>query len=93
MSGHTQPFEWALDRLRRDFGAERVDVEVAEEGRTVRAAVRPGEGDRRPYTVILNDPILGDVNRMSDPRAFMEAEVRFAHDWLDGKSQRFRTYG
>lgn len=94
MNGITQPFEWALARLRREFGDDRVEVEVAEDGRKIRAAVASGaEADQRPYTVILNDPILGDVNRISDPRAFLDAEVGFARAWFEGKSKRFRTFG
>lgn len=92
-NGHTQPFDWALERLGREFGADRVSVKVAEDGRELTVAIAPEEGDQRPYTVVLNDPILGDVNRVADPPAFLDAEVGFARSWFAGESKRFRTYG
>jgi len=93
LNGYTQQFGWALERLRREFGEDRVEVQVAEDGRRVVAEVAPPDGDRRPYRVVLNDPILGDVNRVSDPRAFLAAEVGFARAWFEGESKRFRTWG
>jgi hypothetical protein len=92
--GQTQQFEWALDRLRREFGAERVSVEVGDDGRRVAAEVRPPDGgDRRPYRVVLADPVLGDVNLVADPHAFLDAELGFARAWFEGRSKRFRTWG
>jgi hypothetical protein len=92
-NGHIQQLEWALERLRREFGGERVAVEVGDDGRRVVADVRPPEGDRRPYRMVLADPVLGDVNRVADPPAFLDAEIGFARAWLEGKAKRFRTYG
>lgn len=92
-NGYTQQFGWALERLRREFGEPRVKVEADDEGRRLVADVAPPEGDRRPYRVVLNDPVLGDVNRVADPGAFLTAEIGFARAWFDGKSKRFRTWG
>jgi hypothetical protein len=92
-NGHIQQFEWALERLRREFGGELVAVEVDDDGRRILADVQPPEGDRRPYRVVLADPVLGDVNRVADPHAFLDAEIVFARAWFEGKAKRFRTYG
>lgn len=93
-NGYSQQFEWALDRLREEFGDERVSLEVDDGGRSVDAFVAPeGEGERDSYRVILKDPVLGDVNRVADPRAFLEAEVDSARSWCQGESKRRRTYG
>lgn len=93
-NGYSQQFEWALERLREEFGEERVSLEVGEGGRSVDAYVAPeGDGERNPYRVILKDPVLGDVNRVADPRAFVEAEVGYARSWCAGESERARTYG
>lgn len=92
-NGRTQQFEWALERLRREFGGERVEVEVGDEGGRIVAEVGPPEGEGRSYRVVLNDPVLGDVNRVADPLAFLDAEIGFARSWFEGKSRRFRTYG
>lgn len=94
MNGHTQQFEWALQRLREEFGSEQVEVEVGDEGRQVAALVHPGEGEERgPYRVMLKDPVLGDVNRISDPAAFVDAEVGHARQWVRGESKQRRTFG
>jgi|GEM_PF-4969524 len=96
-NGYGQQFEWALERLRQEFGEERVSMEVSDGGRSVDAYVAPaggGEGEGRdPYRMILKDPVLGDVNRVADPQAFVEAEVGYARSWCAGESKRARTFG
>jgi len=94
-SGHLQPFHWAVDRFAAAFGEDRVRPEISADGAQVTVAVEPGEGDPAPgpYTVILRDPVLGNANRQADPQAWLEAELRHARAWLEGKSRRKRSYG
>lgn len=95
--GYTQQFDWAVRRLREEFGDDRVSVRVEQEGEKLTAAVAGGgngddDGEREPYVVLFKDPILGDVNRISDPRAFLEGEIGNARKWLAGESRQRRTY-
>lgn len=92
-SGLSQQFDWALARLREEFGEEWVNLEVGDAGRSISAEVATAEGDRDAYRVILKDPVLGDVNRVADPVAFLEAEVGYARQWCQGESKRARTFG
>jgi hypothetical protein len=93
MNGHLQPYEWALRRLAEEFGAGTVSAVASPAGDKVAAAVAAPDGGREPYVVILRDPVLGDANQLADPPAFLAGEIRFARDWVDGKSRRSRTFG
>jgi hypothetical protein len=91
-SGTVQQYEWALGRLRDEFGDGAVEVVASPDGRQVAAAVRP-DPDREPYVVILRDPVLGNVNGLADPGAFLDAEIGYARAFLDGRSPRARSFG
>lgn len=90
IDGRLQPYEWARARLAEQFGAEAVALETSEDGRRVTATIGRPEGD--PYTVMLRDPVLGNVNGLADPQGFVEAEAGFARAFFDGKSRRKRTF-
>lgn len=91
IDGRLQPYEWARAHLAEQFGAEAVRLETSDDGRRVTATVARPEGD--PYTVLLRDPVLGNVNGLADPQGFVEAEARFARAFFDGKSRRQQTFG
>lgn len=95
VSGHLQPFLWAVDRFGEAFGDRRVVAEISADGAQVTVSIAPGDGEPAPgpYTVILRDPVLGNVNRQADPAAWLAAEIGHARAWLAGESRRRRTFG
>lgn len=90
-NGLLHPYRWALERLERELGAGAVDAEASPDGQRVVVRIAGPEG-RDPYEIVLRDPVLGNVNGFAEPEAFLDAEVRFARAWFEGKSRRRRSY-
>ena len=90
-NGLLHPYGWALERLDREFGAGAVAAEASADGRRVTATVSGADG-RAPYEIVLRDPVLGNVNGFADPEGFLAAEMRSARAWLEGRSERRRSY-
>ena len=90
-NGLLHPYHWALERLERELGAGAVDAEASPDGGRVVVRIAGPEG-RDPYEIVLRDPVLGNVNGFADPEGFLDAEVRFARAWFEGKSRRRRSY-
>lgn len=90
-NGLLHAYRWAIERLERELGADAVAAEASADGRRVVVRVAAPEG-REPYEIVLRDPVLGNVNGFADPAGFLDAEVRFARAWFEGKSRRRRSY-
>jgi hypothetical protein len=94
VSREYQQYEWAIARLREVFGATRVTVEGEADGSRVEAVIAPPEGaERAAYRLILKRPLLNDANRLADPAAFLEGEIRSAQAWFNGTSKAAATFG
>jgi len=75
---HVAPYQWALDRLRREFGADRVEFDARPGGEGV--VVRVNLPERGPALVELRSPEF-DINRLPDRGGALEEKLARVRDY------------
>jgi hypothetical protein len=78
---HIAPYRWALDRLRRELGSERVDWDVRPDGDG--AVLRVETPGRPPALIELKSPVY-DLNRRPDRERELERKLAGLRAFLEG---------